>query len=191
MKKIYIFFIVLPFILTGCTSTLLNVKPNKNSTDKESIIFGRIGMDVPNMARIVLNLVNVDTGVRYQIQKLNGRAIMGPNKNEDGSGYFIVSLSPGRYQCFRIDQQDNAMISSIYTKYFFDVPPDSNVYLGTIYFQELESKNYILFGTSKVQVGISDELEGALAYFSQRGYQFNKNNVTKNIFSEISNKNNK
>lgn len=173
--------------LCGCETVAPIIKPNQMPKGEESIVFGRFDMGMDN-GMLSLLFKKLGNDKIYMISLLNHRTPIGPHKNDDPNGYFVVSLPPGQYQSIRI-KQEGIMISSIDLALSFEIAASSSVYIGTLAYKESNVKNFLyLAGKHDIKIGVFDEQEETIKYLQKKGYTFNPP-IVKSIFSKGRTKN--
>lgn len=182
MKK-FIPLIICIVTLAGCATALKHIQPNQLPKDKYSLVFGRLDIYVESNVGLDLRFKNEDTEKVYSLMILNHKTPMGPHKNDDPYGYFVINAPAGHYKLFRIIQS-GVLVGPVDMNYSFNVPADSQVYIGTMVYEEKDSKNYLnVFGKSNIYTSIMNEKEEAVAYLRQKGYEL-KEEIIESIMKE-------
>lgn len=166
--------IVAIFLLSGCAGNLRNIKPGKapEISDDNSIVFGRVAFLWESGADCHIIFKNTETAKIYHMSTTDGPSYLF-RKNDAYDGYvrkdFFVELPPGNYKIHKIRIQGYDMYQTeLRPDVFFDVEPNSVVYIGALTYVFEEEKDYILHKTGTVNLTVYDESEKAIEKFHAR-----------------------
>ncbi|MDD3905378.1 MAG: hypothetical protein PHS46_02480 [Candidatus Omnitrophica bacterium] len=194
-----LFLILSILMLSGCASTLSNVKENEPlivSSDK-SVVFGKVSFYMPSGAECKAMFINVKTNKFYEIQANDGPFIRYTffEKNKNFKGYvektFYIALPPGDYRFTTLRFMEyNQNVSDVYPKIDFSVSPNAIVYIGTLKLTPKDMHNYILFSAGHVNIAIYDEKDNAIKELKEKYPSLNGEVVT-SLMKILSNKKDK
>lgn len=158
----------------GCT-TVATVKPNQPLVKGESLAFGRFLFNLRWRGLLTLYFNNIATKKSYSI-KMNDRSRQGLD------WYFVMSLPPGNYRTTKITQM-GLMESEIDFFSNFTVPESGSVYLGTLNYQERNTRSFLyIAGRHDIYISVTNDRYAAVDYLTKKGYLLG-DNIVESIFS--------